>query len=62
MQQESQEKRSQLKETLKFMDRLTFYGNILTELEKDMKTLQELTLDILRKTGMNTPRISISWI
>ena len=37
MQQQLQQQISQIKETLKFMAPLTFHGNILTELEKDVK-------------------------
>ena len=37
MQQQSPQQISQIKETLKFMAPLTFHGNILTELEKDVK-------------------------
>ena len=37
MQQKSQQQISQIKETLKFMGPFTFHGNILTELEKDVK-------------------------
>ena len=37
MQQQSQEQVSQIKETLKFIGPLTYHGNILTELDKDVK-------------------------
>ena len=37
MKQQPQQKISQIKETLKFMGPLTCHGNILTELEKDVK-------------------------
>ena len=37
MQQQSPQQISQIKETLKFMAPLTFHGNILTQLEKDVK-------------------------
>ena len=37
MQQQLPQQISQIKETLKFMVPLTFHGNILTELEKDVK-------------------------
>ena len=40
------------------MDPLMCHGNILTELEKDVKSFAGGNL--LIKTGMNTPRISIS--
>ena len=62
MQQKSQQQISQIKETLKFMGPLTFHGNIITELEKDVKNFAGGNLRFLIKTGMNTPRISISWI
>ena len=38
MKQQSQQQIFQIKETLKFMDPLTRHGNILTELEKDVKS------------------------
>ena len=44
------------------MGPLTFHGNILTELQKDVKNFAGGNLRFLIKTGRNTPRISISWI
>ena len=58
MQQQPQQQVSQIKETLKLECLLPFHDNILS-LKKMWQTLQETTLDILVKTGMNTPRINI---
>ena len=52
MQQQCQQQISQIKETFKFVGLLTFH-DILTEHEKDVKILQEVTLDILMKASMN---------
>ena len=61
MQQQSQQQISQIKETLKLMGPLTFHGNILTEFEKDVKNFAGGNVRYFnKKTGMNTPRISIS--
>ena len=49
MQQKSQRQISQIKETLKFMGPLTFHGNILTELEKDVKNFAESNLRYFNK-------------
>ena len=49
MQQQSQQQMSQIKETLKFMGPLTFHGNILTELEKDVKNFAESNLRYFNK-------------
>ena len=49
MQQESQQQIFQIKETLKFMGPLTFHGNILTELEKDVKNFAESNLRYFNK-------------
>ena len=49
MQQQSQQQMSQIKETLKFMGPLTFHGNILTELEKDVNNFAESNLRYFNK-------------
>ena len=49
MQQQSQQQISQIKETLKFMGSLTFHGNILTELEEDVKNVAESNLRYFNK-------------
>ena len=49
MQQQSQQQMSQIKETLKFMVPLTLHGNILTELEKDVKNFAESNLRYFNK-------------
>ena len=49
MQQQSQQQISQIKEILKFMGPLTFHGNMLTELEKDVKNFSERNLRYFNK-------------
>ena len=50
MQQQPQQQISQIKETLKLVGPLTFHGNILTELEIDVKNFPDLVNSRIRST------------